>query len=508
MAIELPRFEVKDIVGVVGAGTMGIGIAEVAAAAGHPVLLYDAIEGAASAALEQTSMRMNRRVTRGRISSEEGDAILARVTVVHSLRGLEPCRLVIEAVVEDLAIKQGLFQSLERLCGDSTILASNTSSLSITAIGAALKSPERLLGLHFFNPATVMRLVEVVSGLRTAPEIAASLHGLMSTWGKSPVFARSHPGFIVNRVARPFYAEALNLLQEGAAGIETMDAIYRDCGGFPMGPFELMDLIGLDVNFAVTSTVFESYFGDSRYRPSVLQKEMVDAGRLGRKSGEGFYVYSPERKSPTARQIAPQAAPKSVRVVGDLGPASALLDLARESGLDLRQAEGAGYLVVDGVYLALSDGRSATTRAVEEGQSPLVLYDLALDYRTTPRIALTTVSGQTEALARAAGFFQALGKSVSEVADLPGMLVMRSVCLLANEAALAVAHQLCSAGDLDTAMKLGVNYPLGPLEWGERLDLQRVANVVGNIHAAYGDDRYRLTPLLSRHALAGRKFTQ
>lgn len=508
MAIELPIFEVKDIVGVVGAGTMGMSIAEVAAAAGHPVLLYDAKEGAASAALEQASMRMDRRVTRGRISSDERDAILARITVMYSLRDLEPCRLVIEAVVENLAIKQGLFQSLERLCGDSAILASNTSSLSITAIGAALKNPERLLGLHFFNPATVMRLVEVVSGLRTAPEVAASLHGLMNAWGKSPVFARSQPGFIVNRVARPFYAEALNLLQEGAAGVETMDAIYRDCGGFPMGPFELMDLIGLDVNFAVTSSVFESYFGDSRYRPSVLQKEMVDAGRMGRKSGEGFYLYASERKPPSARQMAPKPAPLSVRVVGDLGPASALLDLARESGLDMRQAEGPGYLVVDGVYLALSDGRSATTRAAEEGQSPLVLFDLALDYRKTPRIALTTVNGQADALARAAGFFQALGKSVSEVADLPGMLVMRSVCLLVNEAAMAVAHQLCSAVDLDTAMKLGVNYPLGPLEWGERIDLQRVANVVRNIHAAYGDDRYRLTPLLAGHALAGRKFTE
>jgi 3-hydroxybutyryl-CoA dehydrogenase len=507
MATELPGFDVKDIVGVVGAGTMGIGIAEVAAAAGHPVLLYDAIEGAASAALGQAAMRLDRRVTRGRISSEERDAILTRIVVVHGLRGLEPCRLVIEAVVEDLVIKQGLLQSLERLCGDSTILASNTSSLSITAIGAALKNPERLLGLHFFNPATVMRLVEVVSGLRTAPEVAASLLGLMSTWGKSPVFARSQPGFIVNRVARPFYAEALNLLQEGAADIETMDAIYRDCGGFPMGPFELMDLIGLDVNFAVTSSVFDAYFGDPRYRPSVLQKEMVDAGRLGRKSGEGFYTYPSERKPSFIRQVGPGPKPQSIRVAGDLGPAGALLDLAHEAGLNPRQAEGEGYLVVDGVYIALTDGRGATTRAVEEGHSPLVLFDLALDYRKTPRIALTTIGGQETALAVAAGFFQALGKSVSQVADLPGMLVMRSVCLLANEAAMAVAHQLCSAGDLDTAMKLGVNYPLGPLEWAERIDLQRVANVVANLHAAYGDDRYRLTPRLAAHALAGRKFS-
>lgn len=507
MATELPRFETRDIVGVIGAGTMGMGIAEVAAGAGHHVRVFDVVEGAAVHALDELAARLDSRVRRGRITSEQRDEVLGRIQIVHKLVGLAKSRLVLEAVVEDLQVKQDLFRSLERICDKSTIIGSNTSSLSITEIGAALKFPERFLGVHFFNPAAVMPLVEVITGLNTAPEVAASVHGLMGTWGKSPVFARSLPGFIVNRVARPYYAEALTLLQEGAAGVSTMDAIYRDCGGFRMGPFELMDLIGMDVNFAVTMSVFDSYYGDPRYRPSVLQEEMVRGGRLGRKSGEGFYRYTPEPEVPDPVDMRPARAPSSIRVFGDLGPASALVEMAAEAGLDVSHSDGDGYLLVDGVTIALSDGRSAVTRAVEEARSPLVLFDLALDYRKTSRIALAAINGDQASLKVAAGFFQALGKSVNVVLDVPGMLVMRSVCLLVNEAASAIAHQVCSAGDLDIAMKNGVNYPLGPVEWGERLDLHRVMTAVANMHNAYGDDRYRVTPLLARRALAHRKLS-
>ena len=507
MAIELPRFALRDIVGVIGAGTMGMGIAEVAAGAGHHVRVFDVVEGAAVNAVDELAGRLDSRVRRGRISSERRDEILGRIQVVHKLAGLAKSRLVLEAVVEDLQVKQELFKSLERMCPRSTIIGSNTSSLSITEIGAALKFPERFLGVHFFNPAAVMPLVEVITGLNTAPEVAASVHGLMSTWGKSPVFAKSLPGFIVNRVARPYYAEALTLLQEGAASVSTMDAIYRDCGGFRMGPFELMDLIGMDVNFAVTRSVFDSFFGDPRYRPSVLQQEMVRGGRLGRKSGEGFYRYTPEPEVPDPVDMRPARAPSSVRVFGQMGPAEALVEMAVEAGLEVSRCEGDACLLVDGVYIALTDGRSAVTRAVEEARSPLVLFDLALDYQKTPRIALAATSGDEASLKVAAGFFQALGKTVNHVLDVPGMLVMRSVCLLVNEAASAIAHQVCSAGDLDIAMKDGVNYPLGPVEWGEGLDLHRVMTAVANMYQAYGDDRYRVTPLLARRALAHRKLS-
>ena len=343
-----------------------MGIAEVAAGAGHHVRVFDVAAGAALHALDEMAERLDSRVRRGRITSERRDEILGRIQVVHRLVGLAKSRLVLEAVVEDLEIKQTLFKSLERICSKSTIIGTNTSSLSITEIAAELKYPERFLGVHFFNPASVMPLVEVITGMNTAPAVAAAVHGLMNTWGKSPVFAKSLPGFIVNRVARPYYAEALTLLQEGAASVSAMDAIYRDCGGFRMGPFELMDLIGMDVNFSVTQSVFDSYYGDPRYRPSVLQEEMVRGGRLGRKSGEGFYRYTPEPEVADLSDMRPCKAPSSVRVFGDLGPAAALVELAVEAGLDVSHSEGDGYLLVDGVYNA--DPHPGNVLALQESR--------------------------------------------------------------------------------------------------------------------------------------------
>jgi len=230
----------------------------------------------------------------------ERNALLARISIVDELAGLASAALVIEAIVEKLEVKQQVFAELENLCGDDVILASNTSSLSITAIGAGLVRPERLVGMHFFNPAPIMKLVEVVSGLATDSEVAASIFATAENWGKLAVHACSTPGFIVNRVARPFYAEGLRLLQEGAADVATIDAILRDCGGFRMGPFELMDLIGHDVNYAVTESVHAACYGDQRFTPSLLQKELVDGGFLGIKSGRGFYQHGDGAEKPVA----------------------------------------------------------------------------------------------------------------------------------------------------------------------------------------------------------------
>src|ERR1700712_973087 len=277
-------------VAVIGAGVMGGGIVQVALLAGHPVRLYDTRAGAAAAAIEQLMATLAKLADKGKLTPEDVASARGRVRPAASLNELADSALVIEAIVENLAVKQGLLRDLEALVADTCVLASNTSSLSITAIARGLKLPGRVVGMHFFNPVPLMRLVEVVSGLATEPAVADAIHTLAQDWGKTAVHAKSTPGFIVNRIARPFYAETLALLQAQAATPAVLDACVRGAG-FRMGPCELMDLIGHDTNFSVTQSVYEANFFDKRYQPSLVQREMVDGGLLGRKSGRGFYRY-------------------------------------------------------------------------------------------------------------------------------------------------------------------------------------------------------------------------
>ena len=283
------------IVGVVGAGAMGRGIAQVAAAAGHRVLLGDADGGAVDRAREAVAAGLTRDVTKGRLDRPRADALLARIESAGStsagVGAFRQCGLVIEAVVEDLSVKRALFAALEEVVTREAILATNTSSLSIAAIGAATTHADRVVGMHFFNPAPLMALVEIVPAITTSAEVAERTRALANAWGKTTVVATDTPGFIVNRVARPFYGEALRMLEEGIADVSTIDWAVRDVAGFRMGPFELMDLIGNDVNFAVTTSVYEGFFHDPRYRPSLIQRRLVDAGLLGRKRERGYYDY-------------------------------------------------------------------------------------------------------------------------------------------------------------------------------------------------------------------------
>jgi 3-hydroxybutyryl-CoA dehydrogenase len=275
---------------VVGAGIMGTGIAQVAAQAGHPVRLFDAREGAAESARSKLASTLDGLAAKGRIAPDQASAVAARVASASSLAEAASAGIVIEAIVEELEAKRALFRDLEQIVGAGTILASNTSSISITALAKGLGVPGRLVGMHFFNPVPLMKLVEVVSGLATDADVAEAVFALAKRWGKTAVHARSTPGFIVNRIARPYYAEALALLHERLAEPAAIDACLRGAG-FRMGPCELMDLIGHDTNFAVTQSVFEANFYDKRFQPSLVQREMVDGGLLGRKSGRGFYSY-------------------------------------------------------------------------------------------------------------------------------------------------------------------------------------------------------------------------
>ena len=293
------------VVGVVGAGAMGSGIAQVAAAYGHKVLLFDQDASALDRAFASIEKNLARSVEKGRVTSDESDAIRARITAagpensgVDAFSDLRNAGLVIEAIIESLEVKRALFASLDKVVAPDAILATNTSSLSITAIARASLRPERVIGIHFFNPPTVLPLVEIVPGLATSDEVTDGSRRLVEEWGKKPVIASDTPGFIVNRIARPFYGEALRIYEEGIADMATIDWAMKEIGGFRMGPFELMDFIGNDVNFAATKSVYEAMFHDSRFRPTLTQQKLFDAGFFGRKSGRGYYDYSPGATMP------------------------------------------------------------------------------------------------------------------------------------------------------------------------------------------------------------------
>jgi 3-hydroxybutyryl-CoA dehydrogenase len=507
-----PALSPQTPVAVAGAGAMGAGIAQVAAAAGHPVKLFDTRPGAAAAAVEEIRGQFKRLASKGKISEDAAAAASQRLVAADALAELAAAGLVIEAIIEDLAAKQALFVELESLCGDDCLFATNTSSISVTAIGAALKNPGRLAGLHFFNPAPLMALVEVVSGLASDPAVAATLLATARAWGKTPVHTRSTPGFIVNRVARPYYAEALRQLHEGIADCATLDAVLREAGGFKMGPFELIDLVGLDINFAVTQSVWQAYFNDPRFTPSPVLREYVAAGWLGRKTRRGFFDYAEGTAKPAPATEAAYPVPAAITLVGDSALATALAERLAARGIAFqRAAEAAAGLVARAgdACLMLTDGRSATRRACCDNQPNTIVVDLALDYAKATRLAIAAAeSCSPEAIAAGVGLLQAAGFAVSRLKDAPGLPVMRALTTLANEAADAVNQGVATAEAIDTAMRLGVSYPRGPLEWAAAVGLSVVRDVLVNLAASYGEDRYRLSPWLQQEvdaALLSRK---
>ncbi|HVL96993.1 MAG TPA: 3-hydroxyacyl-CoA dehydrogenase NAD-binding domain-containing protein [Solirubrobacteraceae bacterium] len=501
---------VPDVIGVCGAGTMGAGIAQLAAEAGARTLLFDAAEGAAARALE----RLDALVARGKVAPEAR----ARIEPAAALEDLAPCGLVIEAVPERLALKQELFARLEAVVGAGCVLATNTSSLPVTEIAAGAERPERVVGMHFFNPAPLMALVEVVAGARSGAAALATARAVGAAMGRRVIDAADTPGFLVNRCNRPFGLEALRLVQERLATPAQVDRIARLAGGFRMGPFELMDLVGLDVSLAVQRSFFEQSFGEPRWRPSPLLARQVAAGRLGRKTGCGWYEYAGGAPHRPPDPDPPEAGGGDglVVIAGESPLALELAGAAAEAGWEVAapaEAEGElPALIVDcgatdedpplqgAPQLLLCD--LAPLATLDPGGSSAGFHALA-PLAATHLVELTRQPTTSAAAAAAAErFFATLGRHVEWVGDAPGLVLGRIVAQLVNEACFAVGEGAGAPADVDAGMVLGLSHPRGPLEWGDAIGPAQVLATLEALHREYLEERYRPAPLLVRAARA------
>ena len=506
-------FTNQAVLAVVGAGSMGMGIAQLAAQAGHRVKLFDVNKDKAQQAHKAIAENLNKALTRGQINPEQYAEIRERVSVVDNLQALADADLIIEAILEQVEAKRTLFAALEAIVKKDTVFASNTSSLSITALAYGLQHPERVVGWHFFNPATRMRLVEIIPGVATDKKYLSSLHRLSEEWGKQPVLAPNTPGFIVNRVARPYYAESLRLLAENIASVATIDHIARECGGFAMGPFELMDLIGVDVNLSVTESVFSATAYDARYAPHILQQELVRAGYWGKKTDKGFYTYHAGKKESVPIQFL-EPIPISkiyIEVAQDKGLLLPLIQRLQQTGITFSDnlqlpAQTLQFQTANGpILIALSDGRTAAACA-EQYAMPVILLDLAHDFASVSCLALTASEHAKTSLADLAFLLQTADIKLIMLADIAGMVVMRLVSCLINEAADLITWTRTQAKDIDLAMRLGTAYPYGPFTWADKLGPQRVINCLIQLQNHYGDMRYRCAPKLKELLFSKGKF--
>jgi 3-hydroxybutyryl-CoA dehydrogenase len=491
-------------IGIIGAGAMGRGIAKICAAAGAATWVFDAQASAAPQAIESILSQWGKLVEKGKLSAENAAANGQRLQLASSLADLHGCDLVIEAIVERLDTKRELFAQLEGVVSDSCVLASNTSSLSVTAIAAGLKHPQRVAGYHFFNPVPLMKLVEVIAGLKTDRAVCNRLTAWAKTMGHTPVQAGDTPGFIVNHAGRGYGTEALRLVGEQICDFATTDRILRDQVGFKLGPFELMDLTALDVSHPVMESIYRQYFDEPRYRPSVITAQRLAAGVVGKKVGAGFYAYTDGAAQVPAEPAAPQ--------IDDLPPVWVSHHAARKPQL-LQLLKNLGASIETGqnpspnaLCLVAPLGLDITTVAVLERLDPArtLGIDLLMDDAATRRRVLATNPATRHDMRQAAhALFARDGKAVSVIRDSAGFVTQRVVGTIVNIATDMCQQAVCSPADLDLAVTLGLGYPKGPLALGDALGAANVLEVLVNMHTVYNDPRYRASPWLRRRAALG-----
>jgi 3-hydroxybutyryl-CoA dehydrogenase len=491
-------------VGVVGAGAMGRGIAQIAAQAGSTVKLYDTQLEAVSRARDDLFTQWDRMLEKGRLDESAARACKARIQVADTLQALGDCDLVIEAVVERLDVKKSLFMQLEAVVGPQAVLATNTSSLSVTAIAAGLRRPQQVAGYHFFNPVPLMKVVEVIAGLKTDPAVCSDLADYARQMGHTPVQAQDTPGFIVNHAGRGYNTEALRIASEGVADFATIDRILKDQVGFKLGPFELMDLTGLDVSQPVMEAVYHQYYEEPRYRPSVIAAQRLSGGVLGRKTGEGFYKYAdgkpqvpPEAKAPPVTDIPP------VWVSTRAARRAELYQLLKDLGAKIETGQSPSPQALS---LVAPLGFDVTTVSVVERLDPArtVGIDMLVeDAATKRRVLATNPATRSDMRDAAHALFARDGKAVSVIRDSGGFVTQRVVASIVNIASDICQQRICTPKDLETAVTLGLAYPLGPLAMGDRWGPTNILEVLFNLQTVYGDPRYRPSPWLRRRGAIG-----
>lgn len=497
-----------ETAGIVGTGAMGRGIAQMAAQAGSRVVLFDVQPGAAEAARSALHATWQKLVEKGKMDAAGLQACVDRLTVADSLSALTPCTLVVEAIVEKLDVKQRLFRELEAIVSAQTVLATNTSSLSVTAIGAGLSRPEQFAGYHFFNPVPLMRVVEVIAGLKTNPVVCKQLSDYARQFGHTPVSAQDTPGFIVNHAGRGYGTEALRVVGERVADFATIDRILKDQVGFKLGPFELMDLTALDVSHPVMESIYHQYFEEPRYRPSVITAQRLAGGVVGKKVGAGFYAYQEGVAQVPADPPAPDvAALPPVWVSPKAARRPEIYQLLKALGASIETGAAPSE---SALILVAPLGLDVTTiAAVERLDATRTMgIDMMLEDSATKRRVLATNPATRPDMRDAAHALFALdGKPVSVVRDSGGFVSQRVVATIVNIAADMCQQGICTPADLDVAVTLGLGYPMGPLAMGDRIGPTNLLEILFNLQTVYGDPRYRPSPWLRRRGALGLSLT-